>query len=112
MHLLLGQKRLDDEYNYLDMLFKVNKADMAGMMKSIKEYLRSSHGVVRASLAYIIRKTITVQTYGDYPTYAAPDDKMIARILQLCRVIKSSYNRVEDRQQKCLCHPGSDLQGH
>ena len=34
-------------------------------------------------LACIIRKTIIVETYGDYPMYAAPDDKMIARMLHL-----------------------------
>ena len=62
---------------------KVNKANMAGMMKSIKEYLRSHHGVMRAPLAYIIRKTVIVQTYGDYHKYATPDDEMITRMLYL-----------------------------
>ena len=52
-------------------------------MESIKEYLRSHHVVVRAPLAYIIRKTITVQPYGDYPKYPTPDDKMITEILHL-----------------------------
>ena len=60
MHLLVGQKRLEDEYKDLDVLPKVNKADIAGMMESIKEYLKSCCGVVRAPLAYIIRKTIIV----------------------------------------------------
>ena len=65
------------------MLPKVNKADMAGTMESIEEYFQSYHGVIRVPLAYIIRKTITVQVYGDYPKYATPDDKMIARMLHL-----------------------------
>ena len=56
---------------------------MAGMMESIEEYLRSCHGVIRAPLAYVIRKTIIVQVYGDYPKYATPYDKMIARMLHL-----------------------------
>ena len=56
---------------------------MAGMMEAIKEYLRSCHGAVRASLAYAIRKTITAQTYCDYPTNATFEDEMIARMLHL-----------------------------
>ena len=34
------KKRLKDEYKDPDMLPKVNKADMAGTMESIKEYFR------------------------------------------------------------------------
>ena len=41
------------------------KVNMAGMKEAIEEYLRSCHGVVRAPLASIIRKTILVETYGD-----------------------------------------------
>ena len=81
VHLLEGQKRLKDEYKDPDVLPKINKADMARMMKSIKEYLRSQHGVMRAPLAYIMRKTITVQIYNDYPNYATPENEMIARML-------------------------------
>ena len=66
-HLLAGQKRLEDEYKDPDVLPKVNKADRAGTIESIKEYLRSCHGVIRAPLAYVIRKTILIQPYGDYP---------------------------------------------
>ena len=65
------------------MLPKINKSDIAGTMESIKEYLRSCHGVIRAPLAYIIRKTTTVQTYDEFPIYATPDDEMIARMLNL-----------------------------
>ena len=65
------------------MLPKINKYDMAGMIESIKEYLRACHGVVKAPLAYIIRMTITVLINGDYPTYVTPDNKMIARMLHL-----------------------------
>ena len=65
------------------MLPKINKADIAGMMESIKEYLRLHLDVMRAPLAYIIRKDIAVQTYGNYHKYATSDDEMIARILPL-----------------------------
>ena len=53
---------------------------MAGMMESIKEYLRSCCSVMRAPLAYMIRKTITLETYDNYPKYATPDDDMISRM--------------------------------
>ena len=39
MHLLGGQKRLEDKYKDPDVLPKVNKADMEGTMESIEEYL-------------------------------------------------------------------------
>ena len=66
VHLLAGQKRLKDEYKDPDVLPKVNEADMAETMESIKEYLLSCHDVMRVPLAYIIEKTITVQTYGEH----------------------------------------------
>ena len=56
---------------------------MISTMEVIKEYLRSSQYVMRAPLAYIIRKTILVQTYGEYPKYVTPDDEMITRMLHL-----------------------------
>ena len=56
---------------------------MAGMIKAIKEYLRTCHGVIRASLAYVIRKTIVVQVHGEYISYATPDDKIITKMLHL-----------------------------
>ena len=59
MHLLAAQKMLKNEYKDPDVLPKVNKADMAGTMEP-----RLHHGVIRAPLAYIIRKTITGQTYA------------------------------------------------
>ena len=83
MPLLAGQKRLKDDYKDPDMLSKVNKVDMEGTMESIKEYLRSYHGVMRAPLAYIIRKTIIVQIYCDYHKYVSLDNAMIARMLHL-----------------------------
>ena len=67
VHLLAGQKKLKDKYKDLKV-----KSDMAGMMESIKENLRSCHGVMKAHLAYIVRKTIIVQTYGDYPLHLPP----------------------------------------
>ena len=65
------------------MLTKINKSDIAGIMEAIKEYIRLCQGVVRAPLTYIIRKTIIVQTYGENPMYATPDDEMIIRMLHL-----------------------------
>ena len=56
MCLLAGQKMLKDKYKNLDMLPKVKKADRAGTLESIKEYLRSHHGIIRAPLAYTIKK--------------------------------------------------------
>ena len=70
-------EKCEDEYKDSDMLPKINKSVMAGMMEAIKEYLRSCHGDVWAPQMYIIRKTITVQIYGNYPMYATPEDKMI-----------------------------------
>ena len=113
VHLLAGQKRFNNEYIDSDVLPKVDEADMAGTMESIKEYLRSCHGVIRAPLANVMRSTITVQTYGDYPMYATPDSEMIARTLHLLldknklhneqsAVSQRMYSRVQDRQQKCL----------
>ena len=75
------------------MLPKVNKADIAGKMESIQEYLRSCHAVIRAPLAYVIRKTITVQVYGDYVKYVTLDDKMIARMLHLPPNIDCTINK-------------------
>ena len=83
VHLLAGQKKLENEYKDTNMLSKINKSEMAVMMEAIKEYLRSCHGVIWAPLASIIRKTIKVQTYGDYPMYATPDNEMIMRMLHL-----------------------------
>ena len=59
---------------------KVNKADMAGTMEAIEEYLQSSCGVMKVLLECIIKKTITVQTYDDYPKDVTPGDKMITRM--------------------------------
>ena len=83
VHLITGQKKLKDEYKDTKMLPKINKSDNAGTMEAIEEYLRLHHGVVWAPLAKVLWKIITVQTYGDYPSYATPDNKMIARMLHL-----------------------------
>ena len=93
LHLMKGQKKLDDKHKDPNVLPKINKSDMAGMMAAIEEYLRLHHGVIRAPLAYVIRKTITVQTYGDYPTYATPDDEMITRMLHLPSDKKKLHNK-------------------
>ena len=39
--LLAGKKKLEDDYEDPNVLPKINKLDMAGTMKAIKEYLRS-----------------------------------------------------------------------
>ena len=67
---------------------------------------------MRVPLAYIIRKTISVQTYSDYPTHETSDNEMITRMLHLsiektkyrskCSVRKSKYSKVQDKQQKYL----------
>ena len=56
VHLLAGKKGLEDKNNDPDVLSKVNKADVAMMMETIKKYLRSCYGVVRVLLARIIMK--------------------------------------------------------
>ena len=91
--LMTDQKKLKDKFKDTSVLPMINKSDMAGIMEAIKEYLRLHHGVVRAPLAYIMRKTIIVQTCGDYPTYAAHDDKMIAMMLHL----PSDKNKVHSK---------------
>ena len=92
--------RLKDKYKNLGVLPKVSKADMERMMESIKEYLRLCHGAIRAPLAYIIRKTITIQTYGDDPMYGAPDDEMIAEMLHLYQTrINHTMIRVHDQSK-------------
>ena len=68
---------------------------MAGRMEAIEEYLRSCCGFVKASLAYFIRKTIIVLTYGDDQKYATPDDTMIARMFYL------SLNKNKLHNEKC-----------
>ena len=83
VHFLAGQKKLEDKHKDPDVLPKINNSDIEGMIESIKEYLWSHHGVIRAPLAYLIQKTITVHTYCDHPMYATQDGKMIVRMLHL-----------------------------
>ena len=83
VHLLAGKKKLKDEYKDPGMLSKVNKANMAGMMEAINEYIRSCCGIVRAPLAYFVSKTIIVQNYGHQPMCATTDDKKIAKMFHL-----------------------------
>ena len=83
VHLMKGQKKLKDEYKDPNMLPKIKKSDMTGMMEGTEDYFRLCHGVMWAPLAYVIRKTIAVQTYSDYLTYATPDGEMITRMLNL-----------------------------
>ena len=65
---------------------------MAWIMEAINEYLRSCCVIVRAPLAYIIRKTIIVQTYCNYHKCATPDEEMIARMLHLPLDMKKLHN--------------------
>ena len=39
--LMTGQKKLKDQYKNPSMLPKINKSDVAGMMETMEEYLRS-----------------------------------------------------------------------
>ena len=73
---------------------------MAGMMQANKEYLRLCHGVMRAPLPYVIRKTVVVQTYCDNPWYATPDDKMITRMSHLPQDKNKLYIERQDSSTK------------
>ena len=96
MHIMKGQKKLKDEYHDPNVLPKINKYLMAGLMVVIKEYLTSFYCGVREPLEYIIRKTITVQTYGHYSTFATPDNEMIARMLHLPDVTELTANIIAE----------------
>ena len=63
------QKRLKDDGKDPNALPKVNKPGMTCTMEAIKEYLRLNCGVISSPLVYIIRMTIIVQIYGDFPRY-------------------------------------------
>ena len=104
VHSLVGQKKLKNEYKDPNMLPKINKSDMAGTMEAIKEHLRSRQGVIRAPLVYIIRKTIKVQTYGNYPLYATSDDKMMTKMLHLPADKNKIYNK-QSVQSVTQCRP-------
>ena len=74
---------------------------LAGTMEFTEEHLRACCDVIKAPLAYVLRKTITVQTNGDFPTYTTPDDKLIARMLHLPLnknklLLESSVHKVQD----------------
>ena len=60
------------------------------------------HVVVIASIAYMIRKNTIVQTYGDYPNYDTPDDKMIDRMLHLPPE-KNRLNNEQHAQSSRVC---------
>ena len=90
-------------------------------MEFVEEYLRSCCGVMRASLAYIIRKAITVQTYAitlsmqvlimkwSAGCYTHPKTRINCTMSKMYSQSRA-YGRVQNRQ-KCLWHPRSDLQG-
>ena len=48
---------------------------MVEIMEAIEKNLRSHHGVKRAPIVDIIRKSIVVQTDGHYPQYVTQDNK-------------------------------------
>ena len=52
VHFLADQKKLEDEYKDPDVLLKINKSYMAGMMESIEEYFRACCGVITFSIHY------------------------------------------------------------
>ena len=89
------------------------------MMEAIDEYLRSHLGVIRASLVYIIRRTILVQTYGDNPMCVTSHNEMVARMLHIPPERKKvlleynvnsvkEYGSIFDTQQNCLQYLGPD----
>ena len=47
-------------------------------------------------MAYMIRETIAVQTYGDYPTYATSDEEMVTSVLHL----PSDKNKMNNKQRE------------
>ena len=63
---LVEQKRLNSKSTYPYVLLRVDKADMAGTVEAMKEYLRSCCGVKKVLLAYIIRKMVIVKMYYNY----------------------------------------------
>ena len=68
------------------------------MMESIKKYQSYCHGVMKVPFAYKIRKAITVQTYGNYPKYATPDNEMITRMIHLHKITKNyTMNKVHSQ---------------
>ena len=83
VHLMAWQKKLKDEYEESNMLPKINKSKMARTTEAMKVYVRSCQGVMRTPLAYIVRKTKIVETYGDYDKYKTTENEMIARVIHL-----------------------------
>ena len=79
-----GQRKLKDEYKDPNLLPKINRSDMAGTKEAIEEYLRLHRCVIQAPLAYVIQKTIKVQTYDDYHMYGTPDNEMTLAIREEC----------------------------
>ena len=74
---------LENEYKEPDMLPKINKSDMEGIVEAIKECLKSNHDIEKAQLACIVRKMIIPKTNGNYLLYATSNEKMITKMLHL-----------------------------
>ena len=55
------------------MLHKVNKADMEGTVESLEEYLKTCCGIMIVPLAYIFKKTITIQMMIERMLHLSPD---------------------------------------
>ena len=112
VHCLAGQKRFEDDSKEPDLLPNVNKADMAKIIEAIKKFLRLCVGAVKAPLAYITKETTIVHTYGDYPKYMTPDDKMIASVLHIPpekNNLLLEHNVHSVKEQSMI---GSGLQGY
>ena len=104
---LVSQKKLKDEYKDPNVLLKINKSDMVGNDGVHQRVPQCTCGIIKAPLAYVIRKTITVQTYGDYLRYATPDNEMIARMLHLPShknklQLESSVGKVKDHMAEFI----------
>ena len=91
VHLLTGQRRLEDDSNDPYMLPEVNKVDIAELIKAVKENLRSNCGVVR------------ILNYGDYHMSVTAYYDVIARILHLTQDMNKLLLE-QSMQQKYLQH--------
>ena len=96
MYLLAGQKSFKDEYKDPYMLPKIHDRDNGGHQRISQRH----HGVVRVPLAYLISNILLIQTYGDYPKYATPDNEIITRMLYLSSGKNKLHNEKEPSQSK------------
>ena len=100
---MVAQKKLKNKYEDPDFLPKSTKR--AGMMKSIKEYFRIHHGVMKAPLLYTIRKNIGVYIWPNsnyiFMTLGTFDAGMSIRMLHApIHVSYKNFNTLETRPEQ------------